>query len=431
MHQHRLIAVVAKSNFKKNNEAMAGALKQPYAIIAGLESMQGLQAARILRQRNVPVIAIVEDRNHFSCRTNCCEKIIEVENGLANTLKILGPQLKERAVLFPCTDDYVLLISRHRQILSQWYHIRLPNPNVVDIMIDKVKFYDFAIKNNFSIPRTFLLYSEDDLANAVQGIAFPCVLKPHYRDTQWNANSSFKAFKVKNAEELCSLYRKYRQWAGCLIAQEWIEGPDANLYSCNCYFDEKSRPLVTFVARKLRQWPPEAGQSSLGEECRNDLVLQETLRLFSTAGFCGLGYLEMKRDDRTGGFFIVEPNIGRPTGRSAIAEAGGVELLYTMYCDAIGRPLPANRQQQYGDVKWIHLRRDFQSAFYYWLRGELTSRQWLQSWRGRKTYALFSLKDPGPFLGDLARAVRLFLSKKERVKRDFTNPLLEKTGGRS
>jgi hypothetical protein len=61
----------------------------------------------------------------------------------------------------------------------------------------------------------------------------------------------------------------------------------------------------------------------------------------------------------------------------------------------------------------------------------LTSRQWLQSWRGRKAYALFSWKDPGPFLGDLARAARLFLSKNEREKRDFTNPLLEKTGGRS
>lgn len=409
---------------------MAGLLKRPCAIIVGLEYMQGLQAARILRQRNVPVIALVDDRNHFSCRTNCCEKIIAIEHGLVDTLQTLGLQLEERAVLFPCTDDSVLLVSRYRQVLSQWYHIRLPDPNVVDTMIDKVKFYDFAIKNNFSIPKTFLLYTEDDLARTVQGINFPCVLKPHFRDSEWNANSTFKAFKVRTAEELCSLYRMYRHWAKCLIAQEWIEGPDANLYSCNCYFDEKSTPLVTFVARKLRQWPPEAGQSSLGEECRNDLVLQETLRLFRTAGFCGLGYLEMKRDERSGRFFVVEPNIGRPTGRSAIAEAGGVELLYTMYCDAIGSPLPANRMQQYGNVKWIHLRRDFQSAFYYWRRGELTFRQWLQSWRGRKAYALFSWKDPGPFLGDLARAARLFSSRKERLKRDFTNPLLEKAGGR-
>jgi predicted ATP-grasp superfamily ATP-dependent carboligase len=215
-----------------------------------------------------------------------------------------------------------------------------------------------------------------------------------------------------------------------LIAQEWIEGPDANLYSCNCYFDNSSRPLATFVARKLRQWPPQTGQSSLGQECRNDEVLQETVRLFRTVGFCGLGYLEMKLDARSGRYFIVEPNIGRPTGRSAIAEAGGVELLYTMYCDALGWPLPVNRNQHYGNDKWIHIRRDFQSALYYWRKGELSARQWLESWRGRKAYALFSWRDPGPFFGDLFRAARLFTSKQERQKRDFKKPLLEKTGGR-
>lgn len=160
------------------------------------------------------------------------------------------------------------------------------------------------------------------------------------------------------------------------------------------------------------------GQSSLGEECRDDVVLAETLRLFQTVGFHGLAYLEIKRDQRTGEYFIVEPNIGRPTGRSAIAEAGGVELLYTMYCDALGRPLPSNRVQQYGGVKWINLRQDLRSAFYYWRKGELTFNQWRKSVRGPKTFAIFSWTDPYPFLGDLWRAARLFFNKEERGKRN-------------
>jgi len=410
---------------------MTVSTKRPHAVIIGLEYMQGLQAARILSKRSVPVIAIVKDRHHSNCRTNCCENIIEAKEGFVDTLLALASTLLDKAVLFPCTDDSVLEVSRHREALAEKFHIRLPPSEVVETLIDKVQFYDFAIKNQFPIPNTFLLYNEDDLEKAAARINFPCVLKPYYRDSTWNENSTFKAFKVEAPEELVSLYRKYKQWTGCFIAQEWIEGRDTNLYSCNCYFDAQSKPLVTFVARKLRQWPPETGQSSLGEECRNDLVLEETLRLFQTIGFCGLGYLEMKRDERSGRFFIVEPNIGRPTGRSAIAEAGGVELLYTMYCDAIGSPLPANRKQQYGNVKWVHLRRDFQSAFYYWRRRELTLRQWFQSWRGRKAYALFAWDDPGPFLGDLMRAARLFMSKEERQKRDFTNPLLEQTGERS
>jgi predicted ATP-grasp superfamily ATP-dependent carboligase len=131
----------------------------------------------------------------------------------------------------------------------------------------------------------------------------------------------------------------------------------------------------------------------------------------------------MKRDERSGKYFIMEPNIGRPTGRSAIAEAGGVELLYTMYCDAVGWPLPGNLEQQYEGVKWIHLRRDFQSALHYGRHGELTLKEWWRSFRGRKAYALFSWSDPAPFVGDLQRAIRLFLSPQDRRKRDHRDPL--------
>ena len=125
----------------------------------------------------------------------------------------------------------------------------------------------------------------------------------------------------------------------------------------------------------------------------------------------------MKRDSLTDEYFIVEPNIGRPTGRSAIAEAGGVELLYTMYCDAVGLPLPANRTQSYKGVKWIHIRFDMQAAIYAWWYGDLTFLEWWRSIRGPKGYALLSWRDPMPFLSSLIELTRLLLSSTERKKR--------------
>ena len=202
------------------------------------------------------------------------------------------------------------------------------------------------------------------------------------------------------------MYARCRQWVDELIVQQWIPGEVSDLYSCNCYFGVDGTVLATFVAKKLRQWPPETGQSSLGVECRNDTVLTETIRLFESVGYRGLGYVEMKRDAETGEYFIVEPNVGRPTGRSAIAEAGGVELLYTMYCDASGLPLPEKRRQEYGDVKWVHLRRDLQSATVAMGRGELTVGEWWRSIRGRKAFAVWSLSDPLPFVFDVLGTLR-------------------------
>jgi predicted ATP-grasp superfamily ATP-dependent carboligase len=164
-----------------------------------------------------------------------------------------------------------------------------------------------------------------------------------------------------------------------------------------------------FTTRKLRQWLPNTGEGSLSEEYRDENVVRITEQLFSSVYYYGLGYVEVKRDAEKGSYFILEPNIGRPTGRSATAEASGVDLLYTMYCDAVGLPLPDNRTQTFQGVKWVHIVRDLQAVFYHWRRGELTLREWIRSWRGRKTYPIFSWHDPAPFLYYLLRSfLKLF-----------------------
>jgi predicted ATP-grasp superfamily ATP-dependent carboligase len=291
------------------------------------------------------------------------------------------------------------------------------------MMMDKVSFYTYGQEKGLPIPRTEFLRSRGDAERAAEELPFPVVLKPPMSaDPIWEEKSKLKAYVLSTPGEFLAAYDRHAPFADVLIAQEWIEGPSSNLYSCNCYFDRDGKPVATFVARKLRQWPPDTGESCLGEECRNDVVLEETIRLFQGVGFRGLGYVEMKRDARTGRHFIMEPNIGRPTGRSPIAEAGGVELIQAMYCDALGWPLPPNLVQSYGNAKWVHMRRDVQSAFHHWRRGDLTLPEWWRSIRGPKTDALFSLADPGPFLGDLQRSIRLFLSPQERRKRDYRMP---------
>jgi D-aspartate ligase len=385
--------------------------KKPFAVVFELNSINGLQTARTLSNRGIPVIGIASDSKDSCCRTKVCEEIIFAETeseDVIGVLEDLGPKLGQKAVIFPCNDLNVLPVSRHRHRLESWYHIILPEPDIVEMMMHKTSFYTYAQKEGFSIPRTFMLNNRSDAEHTAKELVFPCILKPSSRSKEWEQNSKFKAYKAFTADEFLALYDLCEKWSKDLIVQEWIEGPDSNLYTCYCYFSDDSEPLVTFVTRKLRQWPPEMGEGCLGEECRNDIVLHETVRLFKSVHLRGLGYLEMKRDSRTGKYLIVEPNIGRPTSKSTLAEAGGVELVYTMYCDALGWNLPANREQKYGNAKWIFLRRDLQSAFYYWRRGELTLVEWWRSLRGLKVDALFSWTDPAPFWHDLIRSIRKY-----------------------
>ena len=384
------------------------------AVVIGLDCITGLQTARILAARQVPVVALAGNLRHFACRTNVCERILASDlasERLIERLERLGPELASRAggadgkaVLYPCTDASVLLLSRFRDRLHPWYSVMLAEPDVVELLMDKTCFYNHALRSNLPIPSTFLLGSRRDAEGAVRDLPFPAVIKPPVKTAAWEAQTSVKAFKVADADELLAVYDRVAPWAETLIAQEWIAGGDDSLYSCNCYFDRESRPLVTFVARKLRQWPPYTGTSCLGEECRNDEVLAQTVRLFGDVAYRGLGYVEMKWDPRTRRHVVIEPNVGRPTGRSAIAEGGGVELLYTMYCDAAGLPLPEQREQRYLGTKWLDVRRDLQSSFYYARRGELSPLDWARSLRGPKTHAVFSRSDPRPFMAELLQA---------------------------
>ncbi|MCB0195447.1 MAG: carboxylate--amine ligase [Anaerolineae bacterium] len=407
--------------------------QQPYAIVIGLDCLQGLQTARILAHRQVPVIAIAKDPKHHSCRTRVCEKILFADTGdedLVEKLEILGPKFNQKAVLIPCQDKNVLVISRHRQRLEPWYHIVLPRPEVVEMMMDKVSFYSYARENGFPVPLMFFLYCKRDAEQAATQLVYPCILKPPFRLRTWSKYTKLKGLVANSPDEFLAQYERCCKWSEVLIVQKLIEGPDVNHYTCNCYFDSRGEPIVTFTSRKLRQWQPQTGQACLAEEARNDIVVNETIRLFRSVNFRGLGYLELKHDEHSGEYFIIEPNIGRPTGRAAMAEAGDVELLYTMYCEVAGLPIPANRQQKYERVKWIHLLRDLQAALYHWRRGELTVKEWWLSVRGHKTYAIFSWSDPLPFLAAMFRAITVIRSAKEQKTHLWTlNVFKFKNGG--
>jgi D-aspartate ligase len=85
------------------------------------------------------------------------EHVIEV-------LECLGPQLGERAVLYPCTDPLVLLVSEHRDRLRPWYHVVLPDHDVVRTLTEKASFAAHAQRCGLPVPLTFLLTTRPRLS---------------------------------------------------------------------------------------------------------------------------------------------------------------------------------------------------------------------------------------------------------------------------
>jgi len=122
---------------------------------------------KTLVQHNVPVIAIASNRRHRSSRTRVCKEILFADTGTEEFIQVLemvGPKLNQKAVLFPCYDESVLLVSRFRQRLEKWYQVILPSPEIVEMLTDKIRFYTFAREKGLPVPRSFFLYCRADAA---------------------------------------------------------------------------------------------------------------------------------------------------------------------------------------------------------------------------------------------------------------------------
>ena len=386
------------------------ATDRPPAVIVGLDCITGLQSTRLFTARGIPVVGVVADPRHFCARTRLPVAMISAPlrgEALVDALVALGARLDQPGVLVPCTDAAVLAISAGRDRLADAYRFVLPDHADVERLMGKVSFAEHALAHGLPIPPTVVIRTRADAERAAAELPFPAVLKPDIKGPRWVAMTKAKAIRADTPAELLARYEEACDGADILIAQSWVHGPEDGLISVNAYYDRASVPQATFVARKLRQWPLDTGTSCLGEEIHEPEAEAIARALFGSVAYRGLAYVEAKTDARTGRLLIIEPNIGRPTGRSAIAEHGGVELLLTAYRDALGEPLPEARTQRYRGVKWIYWRHDLQAAAVRMWRRELSIAGWWRSIRGSRIEAVFARRDPAPFAADVAQTARV------------------------
>jgi predicted ATP-grasp superfamily ATP-dependent carboligase len=357
------------------------------------------------------VIGLASNVKHYCARTRVVRRVIDSPTsgaGLIATLERLADELPPPGIayLVGCSDGAVLTLSENRDRIPDVFKWVLPDHEVLTKLADKAAFAQHAAVHDLSVPPTMILRTPEDAERAASDLSFPAVLKPSIKTPTWHRNAVEKVLPVHKPEDLLPLYRRTVAWSPTLVVQSWVEGGEDDLFTPNFYYGRDGRMLVSFVNRKIRQWPIDRGYGCLAVEVRNDAVLRVARELFESVAYKGLAYVEIKRDARTETYAIIEANIGRPTGHSAIAERGGVELLFTAYADAVGLPLPSAREQHYRGVKWIYWRKDVQAAAMRWKQGHLTLAQWWKSVRGPSVEAIGSIRDPLPFVAELAHVAR-------------------------
>lgn len=355
----------------------------------------------------------------MSARTRLCEKVFLPPDGgpdaMLQALRRLGPRLPARSPILPSSDDQVFLLADHARELARWYAFTVPPRDTLELLMDKQRFLSFAVQQRVAVPRTLANPSPAELRAAAGELAYPCFIKPAFRDERWDSRfSPLKGFVAERADELLSLHEQARRADTPLLVQEVVPGPDTNLVFSHVYIRSDGTLAGCWTGRKLRQLPIHFGTATLAITEDLPEVANLSLRLLRALRYRGYASVEFKQDARDGSFRVLEVTAGRTWYNHYLGSVAGVNLEARWYEDLTGIPLDPDAGVARTGVRWVDEYRDVLALRAYRAVGEVGLATWLPSYRGCRAWAVGSLRDPLPGLLALAR---IGLSSAQAVRR--------------
>jgi D-aspartate ligase len=312
----------------------------PVVVVGG--SVAGLGVVRSLSGTSAPVIVLDTSRFNAALWSRHCEsRVIASLSGrqLIDELKAVGSGFGQRPLLVLTQDASVEAVSRWRNDLEPYYHLQLPPADIVEIFNDKGEFHDFAMREKFSVPESVVVRCIDDLAR-IEALQLPIIVKPA-RKTDLHESGLDRAARFDRLEDATAHCMALMKLKASAIVQQWVDGPDDQIFFCLFFCDLSGQPLRFFTGRKLSAYPAGVGSTATciaAPEAHAELKAL-TVRLTIMTRYAGIGGLEFKRNARTGEFIIIEPTVGRTDWQEEIATLSGVNIPAAAWMHAMGRSI--------------------------------------------------------------------------------------------
>ena len=205
-----------------------------------------LRSLRKLKKSGYKIyLAGVRDGHTIALSSNIPHRKIVLEaSSLYEGLLSIGEEFSSKPVLLFTQDDQVVELSDKQKKLAAFYSFLLPEAPLVELLMEKGQFSEFAANNQLAIPRTQFVKTAQDLRKAGDRMDFPLIIKPYL----------LHAEKANNPEELAAIADQLKDihYRSCIV-QEYIEGEDDNLYFCFLLFNQDSELLSSMVDRTAKE----------------------------------------------------------------------------------------------------------------------------------------------------------------------------------
>jgi predicted ATP-grasp superfamily ATP-dependent carboligase len=387
-------------------------LKNGAVIIGG--DFLGLGIARNLAHLGIPVIIIdpVFCIGRFSKYVQKCYKcppLAETEAFVAFLERLAIEKGLSKWVVYQTNDKAVYILSKYKNRLSKYYLIPTPAWETTKFAYDKKLTYQLSQQLNVPSPKSYFPENIEDL-NQI-GLDFPVILKPTVRGKFFYIGKK-KAIQANDKNELIQNYKYMNSMVDRseIMVQELISGGANNLYSfCSLFGDGKVKAKL--VARRTRQHPMDFGKAStFAVTCEVPELEALAARILKEIDYYGLSEVEFMYDNKDKTFKLLEIN-PRPWGWHTLGAKAGVNFSSLLFRDINNEPVSVTSFEE--NIKWVRLLTDIPTVILEVLKRRLKLSDYFKSIKGKKAFAVYSIKDPLPFL------VEVFLAPYFWYRRGF------------
>lgn len=317
------------------------------------------------------------------------------EQGMIDRLLQLAQQVGGRPVIFTGCDQHAQALARHRKLLEKLTIPCVANSEIVDLMVQKRQFSEWARVHAQSYPLSVPATSFEP----IDTVPFPVIAKPNHRGFSNAAKLGLPSEQALHERRL-TLLRNKQEWEQFrqdeaeylphMLIQQYIAGTSASKFSIGLYANRNSDIKGVFIGRRVRGFPALYGDASLVESAElPDSVMEETAQLIKKLEYFGIAEAEYNQDANTGEFHLLEIN-PRCWGWIGITAVTNANILWIAYQDLTGGdPTYVRYSGLTGDTKLVMLTMDMANVF---IRYRSDYPDWVQSpagwWRSLRANRL-------------------------------------------
>jgi D-aspartate ligase len=369
----------------------------PAYVLGGYEA--GLAVVRSLGRAGVPVVSVVSSEREPARHSRHPRATVvapDPANAPADHVEVLHRLADEHGpgVVIPTTDESLEAVAAHHDALASRHRVACPADLVAQRFLDKRLTGEVAAQVGVEAPRSVVPADEADLAACLEGLRYPCLVKPR-ESYRYNRAFGIKMKRVHTPDELRAAWGEAHELGISTMVQELIPGPETGGVNYNVYMVD-GEPCVELTSRKLRLSPPDFGYPCAVVTARVPEVVEPGRRIVRGLGLDGFANVEFKQDERDGRYKLMEVN-GRPNMSGALAVRCGVDFPLLTYRHLVDGVVPTPTPWPEG-VHWINEFTDPRVLARRWRGRELRVLAGVRPYAARHVFATFAVRDPGPFL---------------------------------